>query len=103
VDWSRESNGAMELSFFARSLTESPATVRVSMGCPLEGECDRQILVTVTEEWREYRVSLGCFAEAGIDMSKLLSAARFGLDAGRVGIAKIALAEDKDGRPDCGE
>lgn len=102
VDWSRESNGAMELSFFARSLTEAPAILSVSMGCALEGECARQIPVSVSGEWSEYRVSLGCFAEAGTDMSKLVAAARFGLDAGRVGIAKIALAEDKDGRPDCG-
>jgi beta-glucosidase len=103
VDWSRESNGAMELSFFARSLTEAPTTLTVSMGCALESECARQVPVSVSEEWTEYRVSLSCFAETGIDMSKLLAAARFGLDAGRVGLAKIALAEDKDGRPDCGD
>lgn len=102
VDWSRESNGAMELAFFARSLTGVPATLHVSMGCSLDAECMREITVTASPEWQEHRVSLSCFADAGVDMSRLTAAARFGLASGRAGIAGISLAEDRDGRPDCG-
>lgn len=102
IDWSRESNGAMELSFFARSLTAETTNVNVSMGCALEGSCARQVPVAVGAEWAEHRISLSCFADAGVDMSKLMSAVRFGLDGGRVAFAGIALAEDKDGQPDCG-
>ncbi|HRK66633.1 MAG TPA: glycoside hydrolase family 3 C-terminal domain-containing protein, partial [Hyphomonas sp.] len=102
LDWSRESNGAMELSFFARSMTAETASVNVSMGCTLEGGCTRQVPVAVGAEWAEHRISLSCFADAGVDMSKLTSAVRFGLDGGRVAFAGIALAEDKDGQPNCG-
>lgn len=102
VDWSRESNGAMELSFSARSLNGAPVTVNVSMGCALGAVCAREIPVTAGGEWQEYRVSLSCFADAGVDMTKLTAAARFGLASGRAGIAGVSLAEDRDGRPDCG-
>lgn len=102
MDWSRESNGAMELSFFARSLEGAPVTLNVSMGCALDAACARQVPVTAGSEWQEYRVSLSCFADAGIDMSALTTAARFGLASGRAGIAGVSLAEDRDGRPDCG-
>lgn len=102
VDWSRESNGAMELAFFARSLTGAPVTLHVSMGCSLDAECMREIPVTASPEWQEHRISLSCFADAGVDMSRLTAAARFGLASGRAGIAGISLAEDRDGRPDCG-
>ena len=102
VDWSPESNGAMELSFHARSLADGPVTLNVSMGCSLDSECAEEVAVSLSEEWSEYRVSLGCFAAEGVDMSQLQTSARFALPAGRAGIANIELAEDKDGQPDCG-
>lgn len=102
VDWSRESNGAMELSFFAKAAAENSEAISVSIGCAPDAECAREIAVVAAGDWEEHRISLSCFADAGVDMSSLIHGVSFQLPSGRVAVADVSLAEDKDGRPDCG-
>ncbi|MFN7054938.1 glycoside hydrolase family 3 N-terminal domain-containing protein [Hyphomonas sp.] len=102
VDWSRESNGALELSFFARSVGGANVASEVAMGCAADGACARWIGFEAGPDWTEHRVSLSCFADAGVDMRVLRNAASFRIAEGAVALAAIQLAEDKDGRPDCG-
>lgn len=102
VDWSRESNGAMELRFYLRAVSPATGNVDVAIGCDSAGACPQAIAVPASQDWQEHRVSLGCFAEAGADMTMLKNAATFRLSEGQVAIADIMLAEDKDGKPNCG-
>lgn len=103
VDWSREANGAMELRFYSRAVSDAPPALSVSMGCETGEECLKEVSIATSKEWQEHRVSLSCFADAGVDMAHLIHGVQFQLPSGRVAIADISLAEDKDGRPDCGE
>ena len=102
VDWSRESNGAMELRFHARAVGVGSAKVDVAMGCDAAGACPELVSFSAGSEWQEQRVSLGCFASAGVDMTRLKNAATFRLGSGQIAVADITLAEDKDGKPNCG-
>ncbi|MFN3312954.1 MAG: glycoside hydrolase family 3 N-terminal domain-containing protein [Hyphomonas sp.] len=102
VDWSRESNGAMELSLHARSMDGAPASFEIAMGCEADGTCARWVTLEAGPDWSESRVSLSCFAEAGVDMRELRNAATIRLTDGTLAVANILLAEDRDGQPDCG-
>jgi len=102
VDWSRESNGAMELRFSARAFGAGTAEIDIAIGCDAAGTCLQPISLSLGEDWEEQRVSLGCFASVGVDMARLKNAATFRLGQGQVAIADISLAEDKDGKPNCG-
>ncbi len=102
VDWSRESNGAIELRFQVRSIGTEATGLRVAIGCDEEGNCPAEVIVRPSATWQEHRISLGCFATSGVDMTNLRNAATFRLAKGEVAIADIALSEDKDGKPNCG-
>ena len=101
VDLARESNGAMELSFHAKSI-EGSGNIQVGMGC--EGDdCDRSLPVALSVEWGEVRLSLSCFADAGVNMASLKKALIIGADAGQsVAIADVKLVEDQDAAANCG-
>ena len=101
VDLARESNGAMELSFYAKSI-EGSGAIQVGMGC--EGEdCDRSLPVSLSTEWAEVRLSLSCFADAGVNMAYVKKALIIGADAGQsIGISDVRLAEDQDAAANCG-
>ncbi|MEM1398014.1 MAG: glycoside hydrolase family 3 C-terminal domain-containing protein, partial [Pseudomonadota bacterium] len=101
VDLARESNGAMELSFHAKSI-EGSGDIQVGMGC--EGEdCDRSLPVSLSAEWAEVRLSLSCFADAGVNMAYVKKAMIIGADAGQsIGISDVKLAEDQDAAANCG-
>ena len=82
-DMSREANGAMELAFSARSFTASEAVVKISMGCDQDSPCEERLDIRIApNEWQEYRISLSCFAELGVDMSKVSTAMMVTADAG---------------------
>ncbi|MEM7330218.1 MAG: glycoside hydrolase family 3 N-terminal domain-containing protein [Pseudomonadota bacterium] len=101
VDLSRESNGAMELSFAAQAI-EGGTEIRVGMGCDGES-CERDLPVTLTSEWSEIRISLSCFADAGVDMATIKKALVIHADAGQtIAIADVVLAEDQDAAANCG-
>lgn len=101
VDLARESNGAMELSFYAKSI-EGSGDIQVGMGC--EGDdCDRSLPVSLSAEWAEVRLSLSCFADAGVNMAYVKKALIIGADAGQsIGISDVRLAEDQDAAANCG-
>ena len=101
VDLGRESNGAMELVFQAKSLT-GDAEIGVGMGCDGDG-CDAFIPTALTSEWSEVRISLSCYADLGINMSVIKRALMISGDAGQsVGISDVGLQEDQDAAPNCG-
>lgn len=101
VDLAREANGAMELSFFAKSI-EGSGDVQVGMGCDWDG-CEQSLPVTLSAEWSEVRLSLSCFADAGVDMAIIKKALVIGADAGQtIAISDVNLAEDQDAAANCG-
>ncbi|MEL7283590.1 MAG: glycoside hydrolase family 3 N-terminal domain-containing protein [Pseudomonadota bacterium] len=101
VDFTRESNGAMELTFYAQSL-EGDKTVDIGMGCASEG-CDRFLPVTLSSEWSEIRLSLSCFADAGAGMDTINRVFLVKANAGQaIALSDIQLSEDEDAAADCG-
>ena len=67
-DLARESNGAMELSFFAKAISKKP-DVEFGMGCAQAVNCDTFMPVTISQDWKEYRIALKCFESKGAAMS----------------------------------
>ena len=102
-DMSRQSNGAMELTFSAKTFGDEEATVQIGMGCIQEAPCDQMLNIRIASNaWREYRISLSCFADLGVDMSKVGTA--FMVSAGEgidIGISNIRLESDIDAKPGC--
>ena len=102
-DMSRQANGAMELTFSAKSFSETDATVKIGMGCSQDSPCDQTLDISIgANDWAEYRVSLSCFADLGIDMTQigtaLMVTAEEGID---IGLSDIRLESDIDAKPGC--
>lgn len=105
VDFSRQSNGAMELAFFVRNLGSAPASLRLALGCETFEACNDGLNVEVTSsDWQEVRLSLSCFDEIGADLSAvstgLLLASR---TPASIGLSDIRLAPDIDATRTCGD
>ncbi len=102
-DMTRETNGAMELAFFAKSFNNDQATVTISMGCDQNDPCDKTLDIIISgNDWKEYRISLSCFMELGVDMKKINTA--FMITAGEgvdIGLGNIRLGSDLDAKPGC--
>ncbi len=101
-DMSRQANGAMELTFAAKSYTSEAATISLGM-CSAGSACNKSLRITIAAgDWQEYRVSLSCFDKLGVDMtqirSALMVAARNGSD---IGIGNVRLESDLDAKPGC--
>ena len=99
----RQTNGAMELTFSAKSFKAKSAVVKIGMGCNEGTTCDQTLDISIAaNEWQEYRISLSCFAALGVDMSKIKTAlmvtAGEGVD---IGISNIRLESDIDAKPGC--
>lgn len=105
VDFTRQSNGAMELAFFVRNLGESPAQLQIAMGCEGDNVCGRGLGLTVANsEWREVRLSLACFADLGADLSALSTGLVIASEGpASVGLSDIRLASDTDAIRTCGD
>ncbi len=103
TDMSRQANGAMELTFSAKSFTDNHAAVRIGMGCNEDPSCDQTVDISIIgNAWKEYRISLSCFANLGVDMSKISTA--FLITAGEgvdIGMSNIRLESDIDAKPGC--
>ncbi|NND08477.1 MAG: exo 1,3/1,4-beta-D-glucan glucohydrolase [Saprospiraceae bacterium] len=102
-DMSRQTNGAMELTFSAKKFSDEEANVQIGMGCIQESPCDHMLDIKISSnDWREYRISLRCFGDLGLDMSKVgtafVVAANEGVD---IGISNIRLETDIDAKPGC--
>lgn len=101
VDLSRESNGAMELVFQAKSIAGDGA-VEVGMGCDGDG-CDAFLPTTLSADWSEVRLSLSCFADRGINMSVMKRVLMISAEADQtIAISDVMLQEDQDAAANCG-
>ena len=102
-DMSRQANGSMELTFSAKSFKANTATVKISMGCDQDSPCAETLDINISgNEWQEYRISLSCFANLGVDMKKIYTA--FMITAGEgvdIGLSNIRLESDIDAKPGC--
>jgi beta-glucosidase len=99
-DMSRQSNGAMELAFFAKSFKDN-TTINIGM-CNGDAACKTLPVRIAAKEWTEYRLSLSCFADLGVDMTKVESAFMVTADKGvDIGVGNIRLASDLDAKPGC--
>ncbi|MGR3812110.1 glycoside hydrolase family 3 N-terminal domain-containing protein [Jiulongibacter sp. NS-SX5] len=102
ADLSRQSNGAMELTFSAKSFTDVPAAVQIGMGCN-EGDCNQMLDVQIKSgDWQEYRLSLSCFDDLGVEMKNIKAA--FIISAGQgsdVGVSNVRLESDIDAKATC--
>ena len=92
----------MELAFYAKSFTNENAIVKISM-CSHGTSCEQGIEISIDSgEWKEYRISLTCFANLGIVMNNIQSAFTASADQGvDIGVSQISLASDIDAKPGC--
>ena len=96
----RESNGAMELSFSAKSFNGT-TTIRIGQ-CDENTSCDTTLPVELDSDWFEYSVSLSCFDNLGVDMSAISSAFVIKSETMTdIGIANVRLTPDIDARASC--
>lgn len=105
IDLERQANGAMELAFQARAFGNAPALVEVGMGCQSDTPCTATVPIRIVQgNWAEYRISLNCFADAGVDMNAINSAFILNLpaDGGEIGISEVRLESDTDAMRTCG-
>ena len=101
VDLAREANGAMELVFMANSI-QGNGEIEVGMGCD-GADCDAFLPVTVSEDWTEVRLSLSCFADAGISMNTIKRPLIISGSPGQtIGVSEVRLEEDEDAAANCG-
>ena len=102
-DFSRESNGDMELTFQAKSF-DQPATVQFGMDCDPDRPCAAQLPVTLSEEWQEVRLTLSCFADLGVRMTEIESALTAQAKQGvSIGLSDVRIAADLNAVADCGD
>lgn len=101
LDYAREANGAMELSFMMKSLTGAQ-TVRIGAGCIDLAGCENFHAVDVGSEWEETRISLRCAANYGVDLQFMENAftleGQAGLD---VAVADVILKEESSDSIKC--
>jgi len=87
----RQSNGAMKLAFFAKSYSGSTQTIKIGQ-CDNESECEKTKELEVSNDWKEYMISLKDFENLGIDMSNITSAFLVKAKAGTdIGLSNIRL------------
>ena len=100
ADMSRQANGAMELTFAAKSFAKN-ATVKIAM---CDGAvCDKTLDIKITgSDWKDYRISLSCFGDLGVDMTKISTALMITAGEGvDIGLGNIRLESDLDAKPGC--
>ncbi len=101
-DMSREANGGLELTFAARSFKDSDAMVSFGM-CDESATCDHTLDINISpNDWKEYRISLSCYGDLGVDLKKVVSVLMLTAGEGSdIGIADIRLESDLDAKPGC--
>lgn len=104
VDFTRQSNGDMELAFFVRKTGDASTTLSVALGCETLAECGGGLSVPVTNgEWQEVRLSLACFKERGANLGAFSTGLLLASSApASIGISDIRLAPDIDASKTCG-
>ena len=72
-DMSRQENGAMELAFSAKAFNGESSVVEIGM-CDDTSSCNKMITINISaNDWKEYRISLSCFAKLGVDMGHVIT------------------------------
>lgn len=104
VDLTRQTNGAMELAFYAKAFGNKPVQLDIGMGCGDEGDCRATVPVKLSSPtWVEHRINLSCFARAGLDMASIGEAFYIrSNDIGSIGLSEIRLESDTDATETCG-
>lgn len=101
VDLSRESNGAMELSFSAKSFGNAPAVISVGL-CEAGSGCETNLEINLSSDWDSYGLSLSCFEDLGVDVSNLGSIlALKASEVSDIGLSNVRLMADVDARKSC--
>ncbi len=100
-DFSRQSNAGLEIAFSAKSFNSENNLVTIGM-------CDSKVCkhlppITIQEgDWKEYRISLSCLKNEGVNMADIITAFRMSADEGSdIGICNIRLETDIDAKPGC--
>ena len=100
-DMARQSNGAMELTFNAKSFTDSDAVLQIGQTDDNTG-IENTLEIFISGDWNEYRISLSCFEKLGIDMTKITSVLTLkGSKGVDIGLGNVRLESDKDAKPGC--
>ena len=101
-DMSRQANGGLELTFAAKSFTNSDVSVSFGM-CDDRATCDHSLDINISpNDWKEYRISLSCYGDLGVDLKKVVSVLMLTASKGAdLGIADIRLESDLDAKPGC--
>ena len=87
----RQSNGAMKLAFYAKSFLGSTETIKIGQ-CDNQSDCDNTLELEISNDWKEYMISLKDFENLGIDMSNITSAFLVKAKAGTdIGLSNIRL------------
>jgi len=101
VDFSRQSNGAMQLAFYAKNFG-GYNKFSIGMVCNGGNNCKGVGTLPVTidsKEWTEHRIALKCFEDAGVDMSHIQEAFRLSSSkVASIGLSDIRL-EPNAGTP----
>jgi len=99
---SGELKDGMELTFSAKSFGGKTATVQIGM-CTPGSSCNHTLDVNIaSENWQEYSIPLSCFANLGVDMSKVSTALM--ITAGQnvdIGLSDIRLASGAVQKSQC--
>ena len=72
-DMTRQSNGAMKLTFIAKSFQGPNINVQIGL-CDNLVNCSNTISLNLTDNWKEYKIPLSDFEKMGVDMGKITSA-----------------------------
>ncbi len=105
LDFSREANGAMELVFEAHSLG-GDATFAFGMGCEPDNidACEAILPVALGPHWQTVRLTLSCFADAGVSMAELGQVLIVdGRQGQSIALSEVRIEEDTNGMTDCGD
>lgn len=103
IDLSRQSNGAMELTFYAK-VFDDPTTLSIGMECTSRENCSASIPLTLTSKaWHKVHIALSCFDTRGVDMKNIRTPFFVSSSSPTsVGISDIRISPDDDGNATCG-
>jgi beta-glucosidase len=101
LDYSREANGAMELSFETKWLA-GPRNVSVGAGCVELADCENFHPVALTPEWTETRISLRCAKKNDVDLTWMKNAFTVKGQAGlELAVANVKLKQESSDSISC--
>ncbi len=102
LDMSRQSTSAMDLVFVAKAYNGN-AKLKVGMGCSNDSNCDQTFPLSVSDsDWNEFRFTLSCFADKGVDMSAITTAMLVSAEGGNeVALGNVRLETNSSATKNC--